>query len=78
VTELLDEYFPLTRCNIKRVIDICRASQFFAYASEQSGSYYAIAFNSKWNKWVYPGFTVGFSLLKGSGNSSHPFAKINL
>jgi hypothetical protein len=78
VNELLDKYFPLTGCHIEEVISICHSSKFFSYASEQSGLYYAIAFDSRSNKIAYPGFTVGFSLLKKTGDSSHPFAKVNL
>ena len=76
VLDLLKKYFPVERCDIVEIVAISRASRFFSHVSETS-TYYVIAFDSKGYADPYPGFYVQFSLIKESGNSRLPFAKVN-
>jgi hypothetical protein len=76
VLDLLKISFPVTGCDIETSLEICRKSKFFEYVSE-TRDYYVVQFNSRGFVKNYAGFTVLFGLLKESGNSWLPFAKVN-
>jgi hypothetical protein len=77
ITSLLATYFPVTNCDAKKVEEVCRTSKFFTSMSNEP-KYYSFNFNSKGHFKPYHGFFVTFALLKNGGNSSLPFARVNI
>jgi hypothetical protein len=75
--DLLKTYFPLERCDVEEAVRISHRSKFFSSVSE-SRREFVIVFTSATPDRPHSGFYVSFGLVKASGNSEFPFAKVNL
>jgi hypothetical protein len=74
--DLLKKYFPLERCDVEEAVKISRRSKFLSSVSE-SWREYVIVFSSASPARPHSGFFISFGLVKASGDSELPFAKVN-
>ena len=74
---LLKEHFPLKSCDIEDAIRISKSSKYFASVYEQP-TLYVIAFTSATgSSRPFSAFDISFGLLKQSGDSELPFARVH-
>jgi len=74
ILALLNKYFPLKSCDIAEALRICRESKHLTIIEEHQ-DLYVVVFDSR--KGQSSGYNVQFGLLKSSGDSHLPFAKVN-
>jgi hypothetical protein len=73
VLALLNKYFPLKSCDIAEALRICRESKHLTIIEEHRDMY-VVVFDSR--RGQSSGYNVQFGLLKSSGDSDLPFAKV--